>query len=180
MASGTTTIEDLLDKQAIIELSYTYTRACDRMDRELLETVYWPDGSDDHGTFKGSAPDYVDWVMGFLAGWISTHHDNTNILIDLDGDVAYGEVNWNGYYRYEIDGVLHDHLAVGRYIDRYERRDGEWRIKHRTCLSDWSRIELADVAMHEASLANPLRGRRGYEDFVYDRQNIAIQNEAAE
>jgi hypothetical protein len=177
-------IDDLLDKQEIMELSYRYSRACDRMDADLMAAVYWPDGTDDHGTFKGSAPDYVDWVMGFVGAWVSTHHDNTNILIDLDGDVAFGEVHWTGYYRYEIEGVLHDHLAVGRYLDRYERRDdgdgGEWRIKHRTCLSDWSRIEPADAAMVSASRANPLRGRRGTDDHLYNLRNIAILEDAAE
>ena len=173
-------IDDLIAKQEIAELSYIYSRACDRMDAELLSTVYWSDGTDDHGTFKGTAAEYVEWVMGFLDGWESTHHDNTNILIDLDGDVAFGEVHWAGFYRYKIDGVLHDHLAVGRYIDRYERRDGEWRIKHRTCLSDWSRIEPADANMHAMAQGNPLRGRRGQGDFVYHRRDIAILEDAAE
>ena len=177
-------IDDLVDKQEIAELSYRYSRACDRLDAEMLSEVYWPDGTDDHGIFKGSAPDYVDWVMGYLSGWVSTHHDNTNILIDLDGDVAYGEVHWTGYYRYEVEGVLQDHLAVGRYIDRYERRDGangkEWRIMHRTCLSDWTRIEPTNAELHAMNEANPLRGRRGREDAVYDRRNIRIREEAAE
>ena len=115
-------IDDLLDKQEIMELSYRYSRACDRLDADLMAAVYWPDGTDDHGAFKGTAPDYVDWVMDFVGQWESTHHDNTNILIDLDGDVAFGEVHWTGLYRYYIDGVLHDHLAVGRYLDRYEKR----------------------------------------------------------
>ncbi len=165
-------LQQLMDKQAIMELSYRYSRACDRMDREMLTTVYWPDGTDDHGIFKGDAPAYVDWVMEFLSGWISTHHDNSNILIDLDGDTASGEVHWVGYYRYEVDGVQQDHVAVGRYIDRYERRDGEWRIKHRTCVSDWSRIEPANLPLPDA--ANPLTGRRGGDDLVYQRDTIGI------
>jgi hypothetical protein len=177
-------IEYLLDKQEIMELSYRYSRACDRLDAALMTAVYWPDGTDDHGSFKGTAPDYVEWVMGFVGAWVSTHHDNGNILIDLDGDVAFGEVHWTGYYRYEIDGVLHDHLAAGRYLDRYERRNNrqgkEWRIKHRTCLSDWSKIEPANAAMHEAGQANPLRGRRGAEDHLYNLRNIAILEDAAE
>ena len=167
-------VQALLDKQAIMELSYVYTRACDRMDREMLESVYWPDGSDDHGTFKGSAPDYVDWVMDFLSGWVSTHHDNSNILIDLNGDKASGEVHWVGYYRYDLDGVAHDHLAVGRYIDRYERRNGEWRIKHRTCVSDWTRIAPTLNDWRVAPLGPQILGQRGRDDLVYSRENIDI------
>ena len=56
-------LAELLEIEAIKKLSYLYSRACDRLDRALLEKVYWPDGGDDHGAFKGSAPDYIDWVM---------------------------------------------------------------------------------------------------------------------
>ena len=172
-------LQALLDKQAIMELSYVYSRACDRMDRTLLESVYWPDGTDDHGSFKGTAPEYVDWVMDFLSGWVSTHHDNANILIELDGDSACGEVHWTGYYRYDIDGKAHDHLAVGRYIDRYERRSGEWRILHRTCVSDWTRIAptLNDWRVNPPGAQ--ILGTRGTGDPVYQRHSIAI-NKAAE
>lgn len=159
-------IQALLDRQAITELSYRYSRAADRLDRELLTSVYWPDGTDDHGAFAGSAPDYVDWVINLLSGWIAVHHDNTNILIDIDGDTATGEVHWTGYYTYEINGQVHDHLAVGRYIDRYERRGGEWRIQHRTCLSDWSRIEPG-TDWRTDPVRGRLAGKRRPDDLLY-------------
>ena len=59
-------IQALLDRQAIAELSYRYSRAADRLDRELLESVYWPDGTDDHGAFVGSAPDYASMKIRML------------------------------------------------------------------------------------------------------------------
>lgn len=169
-------VQALLDKQAITELSYRYSRAADRLDRELLASVYWPDGTDDHGAFVGSAPDYVDWVMTLLSGWISVHHDNTNILIDIDGDTATGEVHWTGYYTYEINGQVHDHLAVGRYIDRYERRDGEWRILHRTCLSDWSRLEPS-VNWRADPARSRLAGKRKPDDLLYSAGRLGTPAE---
>jgi len=171
-------LQTLLDKQAIAELSYRYSRACDRLDRALLESAYWPDGTDDHGTFKGTAPDYVDWVMGFLAGWVSSHHDNTNILIEVDGDRAWGEVHWTGYYRYDRDGETYDHLAVGRYIDRYERRGGEWRILHRTCVSDWTRIAPTLNDWRQAPPGAQILGRRDRDDPVYQGYGIDIARAA--
>ncbi len=166
-------LQALLDKQAILELSYRYSRACDRLDKAALAAVYWPDGTDDHGIFKGSAPEYVDWVISFLKSWVATHHDNTNSLIDLHGETATGEVHWTGYYQLEIDGVSNDTLAVGRYIDRYEKRSGEWRILHRTCVSDWSRTAQTSNDLRN----NPdqsLVGKRGQDDLVYQRDTIGI------
>ena len=167
-------LQDLIDKQAIMELSYRYSRGCDRVDVDLLAGVYWPDGTDDHGMFKGSATEYLDWVIPVLEAMVATHHDNTNILIDLDGDKAAGEVHWTGYYQVEIDGASHDQLAVGRYIDRYERRNGEWRILHRTCVTDWFRMEPTNRDLR----GNPdqtLVGKRGREDLVYQRDMIGIR-----
>ena len=169
-------IQALLDKQEITELSYRYSRAADRLDRELLTSVYWPDGTDDHGAFNGSAPDYVDWVMDLLSGWIAVHHDNTNILIELDGDSAVGEVHWAGYYTYEVNGQVHDQLAVGRYLDRYECRDGEWRIKHRTCVSDWSRMEPG-VNWRMDAARGRLAGKRKPDDLLYRVRALGLAAE---
>ncbi len=166
-------VQALLDKQAIAELSYRYSRACDRLDRDLLASVYWPDGTDDHGVFVGSAPDYVDWVINLLSGWIAVHHDNTNILIELDGDTAFGEVHWTGYYTYAVNGQPHDQLAAGRYLDRYERRDGEWRIRHRTCVSDWSRLEPA-VDWRTDPARGRLAGKRKPDDLLYGIRDLGI------
>lgn len=174
MADRDPEIQALLDKQAIAELSFRYSRACDRLDSEMMASVYWPDGTDDHGSFKGTAPEYVDWVMDFVGKWTSTHHDNSNILIDLDGDKAYGEVHWTGFYSYDIDGVPHDHLAAGRYLDRYERRGGEWRIKHRTCVSEWTRIEPATSDWRVNPPRNQIRGARSRDDMVYDLKSVQI------
>lgn len=164
-------MQRVIDRQEIVDLSFTYSRACDRLDKALLETVYWPDGSDDHGIFSGSAPDYIEWVMGFLAQWTSSHHTNSNHLIEIDGDTATGECHWIGFYRYDVDGQPMDQLSAGRYLDRYERRasgsdDGEWRILHRTCTSEWSRVEAVDNDWR----ANPgpsIIGVRDRSDLVY-------------
>ncbi len=176
MMSGAEEFEHRLARQEahreIVDLSFRYSRACDRLDEALLESVYWPDGSDDHGVFKGSAPDYIDWVMGFLAQWTSSHHTNSNHLVEIDGDNATGECHWIGFYRYEVDGQPVDQLSAGRYLDRYQRRpsensESEWRILHRTCTSEWTRA----VPVENDWRANPgpsIIGVRDRSDPVYD------------
>ena len=34
-----------------------------------------------------------------------------------------------------------DYFVGGRYIDRFEQREGEWKIVQRTGMTDWVRIE---------------------------------------
>lgn len=173
MATIARELQALLDRQAIIDLSYRYSRACDRLDRELLTKVYWPDGSDDHGSFSGRAPDYIDWVMALLESWVSTLHDNGNFLIDLDGDDAYGEVHWTGYYSFRTEAGLQDMLAAGRYLDRYQRRGNEWRILHRTCVSDWRQI-LPGENWRDAEGSPLLVGRRGRDDLCYHIRSLGV------
>jgi hypothetical protein len=166
----TSAILELIDKGRITDLIHRYSRAVDRLDADLLRSVYWPDGTDDHGIFAGNAMDYVDWVMRFVGAWISTHHDNSNIMIELDGDVAYGECHWTGWYRFRDGDAVVDQVSNGRYLDQYQRRDGEWRIFHRTCVSDWSRRATRDADDPD----HRLRGRRGDDDLVYHLRTLGV------
>jgi hypothetical protein len=36
-----------------------------------------------------------------------------------------------------------DYFVGGRYLDRFEYRDKEWKIVHRTGMTDWVRLEPA-------------------------------------
>jgi len=42
----------------------------------------------------------------------------------------------------------------GRYVDRLERRDGAWKLKHRLCVRDWSvSLEVTTDLFTNAQLA---------------------------
>lgn len=157
-------LDRLLAIQAITDRIHQYSRAVDRLDAELLTDVYWPDGTDDHGVFCGTATEYVEWVMRYVGAWISTHHDNGNVMVDLQGDIAFVESHWTGWYRLPHDSGYADYVSCGRYLDRFERRSGVWRIAHRTCLSDWSRTTIQQGAPRPP---HRLSGRRDRTDLVY-------------
>ena len=163
-------IEELVAKAQITDLVYRYSRGVDRLDADLLRSVYWPDGTDDHGIFAGNAMDYVDWVMAYVGAWISTHHDNTNIMIELDGDTAFAESHWTGWYRLRAGEDIVDNVSNGRYLDRFERRNGEWRIAHRVCVSDWNR----SAPFTGEDRDHRLRGRRGTADLVYQLRELRL------
>jgi ketosteroid isomerase-like protein len=126
----------LADRQAIRDCLATYCRAVDRLDRELLLSVYHEDAVEDHGVFVGDREGFADWVIGFHSrAQHSTQHVINNHTCELDGNVAHTET----YYMFAAMNVEGAPLTLsgGRYIDRFEKRDGRWAIALRKVVSDW-------------------------------------------
>lgn len=132
------TMNDIIDREAIRDVIYRYARAVDRNDKQLLESVYWPDAIDERDSFTGSRDEFVAWVLPQLHRVASVaQHLIGNILIRVDGDMAAVESYLHGYMRMR-DGDQ-DIVFGGRYIDRMEKRDQEWRIIHRRLMFDFVR-----------------------------------------
>jgi hypothetical protein len=129
-------IRHLLDRQAIVDCLHRYSRGLDRHDEELLASAFHPDALDHHGDFLGPPDEFVPWANALHESeWTShTHFLDVN-AVEIDGDVAHSEcyVLW-ALRRKDGDAV---DLGGGRYIDRLERREGEWRIAARELVIDW-------------------------------------------
>jgi ketosteroid isomerase-like protein len=138
-------VRELHDRRQIHDCLMTYSRAVDRLDRELLLSVYHEDGIDDHGVFVGGPEAFADWVIGMhSAAHLSHQHCQFNYTCELDGDVAHTET----YYMFVGLNRRGTPLAMsgGRYIDRLEKREGRWAISARLCLRDWAPLaEIPDV-----------------------------------
>ncbi len=68
--------------------------------------------------------------------WISL----LNNTLDIDGDTAHSETYYLFVARNHDESVWQ---AGGRYVDRLERRNGEWRIAMRHNAIEWSVIPPA-------------------------------------
>lgn len=169
---GPTTLEELLDRESIRDCLMRYCRGIDRMDRELLESVYWPDALDDHGNFKGTAADFLDLALDKVAKMDATAFFIGNILIELQGAVAHVETYFNVYHRQvREDGSRYDLNTSGRYIDRFEKRGGEWRVADRLVKHDWFR-EYEDSGDWDAGVHGIKYGiSRKPNDPVYTRSS---------
>lgn len=153
----------LLDKQEIHEVLMRYCRGIDRLDEDILREVYWPDGWDDHGPFNGPVSEFIPFIIKFLRERLDSHsHYICNELIEVDGDVAWGESYFYVAQSVERDGVVQDITAGGRYIDRFERREGRWGIARRLVVNDWTRSAPAHVV-----LPRRVAGSRDRNDPVY-------------
>jgi hypothetical protein len=142
-------IAALLDKQAIHEVVLRYCRGIDRRDASLVRDCYWPDATDDHaGAFAGRRDDFVDWVLRVVTRFTGTMHVIANHLVeldagDLDADVASSEAYGIAHHWGEPPDDPRRNFTTGfRYLDRFERREGEWRIAARTVALEWRHLTL--------------------------------------
>ena len=160
-------ILNLVSKDEITAVIYRLARGLDRRDKELLASCFHPDATDDHGLFVGTAPDFCDWVIEQLGNYERTQHLIANINIVVDGDKASTEAYFFAHHVVPGDTKL-DVIAAGRYLDHFERRGGEWKIKHRKAVYDWSRAEDCKDAWTKPPISEILlRGVQGKEDISY-------------
>jgi hypothetical protein len=146
-------LRELLDRAQITDVLRTYATAVDRRDVELIKTVYHPDAFDDHGDWKGDITEFIAIAPGFWATFEMTMHMMGLPLITFDParrDTATAETYAVAYHRRAgRDGVLKDDVWGVRYLDVFERRDGQWRIARRTMTRDWRRVDVAtETARH--------------------------------
>lgn len=122
------------DRQEIYDCLLRYTRGVDRFDKALMLSAYHPDAVDQHGVAEGVAEAFCDWAIGWHGEHQTKHHHAiSNHTVEIDGDTAHAET----YYTFWAENHHGPpSLCFGRYIDRFERRDGRWAIAHRVCLNE--------------------------------------------
>jgi len=156
----------LSDIECIRNAAQRYSRGLDRLDENLMKSAYWPDATDDHGTFVGNAMEFVEMCMAAHLRWRSTNHCILNHHIDLwsDGVQATGELH-NITHLFQKDQNVLD-TWHGRYLDRYEKRDNEWRIIERVCVHEGStsqaitEMDIDTNKFRQGSFDRPSSGRK--------------------
>ena len=159
------TIDEMLAKQEIYDLCCTYMRGLDRLDADLMRTVFHEDATVDYGFFQGSADDFVEFAQNALSSHLSNHHMIGQANIRVRGDKAVGEIYFQAFHKMVIDGERQDLFVCGRYVDRYERRNGVWKMSFRSEVNDWSRTEPDADRYLEGS--GSILGTRKPEDYSY-------------
>lgn len=132
----TNVLHRLLTIQEITDQLTRYARAADRVDLPLLQSVFWPDAALDYGDmFQGSSAEFVSFIGQVHPGMLHHAHHLGNVLVDVRDDEAGSETYVRTWIRFPSpDGAGLDLHSTGRYVDRWEHRDGVWRIIHRQYL----------------------------------------------
>jgi hypothetical protein len=158
-------LDELLAKEQIREVLHRYCRGADRHDTELMRSCYHDDAAENHGMFVGSAAEFVPYAGEHLATMLWTQHFLTNAVIEVVEDAAVSDAYCLGFHRMPSrQGGVTDHWVGLRFVDRFERRSGEWKIAARTVVYEWSRI---DPLGREWDLDRFVRGERSRADLSY-------------
>ncbi|MEM7285828.1 MAG: nuclear transport factor 2 family protein [Actinomycetota bacterium] len=172
------TIDDVIAKQEIQDVLHRYCRSMDRIDDDLARSVWHDDGTAHYsGIYEGTGHGFVEWVSEFHKGLVSTSHQITTTLIEVDGDRAGSEAYVTVRLRFSRDDDSRfDVCGTGRYLDRWSRRDGVWAVDHRVYVGDQSWIE--EVARRSGVAGAPgadrLRSAPNRADPSYDFVDPAV------
>jgi ketosteroid isomerase-like protein len=163
------TLQDLLDREAIRDALYRYCRGIDRCDEAALRSAYWEDATDCHGSWNGSAAGFIEQALAKLRHGGRRVHQITNVLIELRGGDAAVE---SSFFALQVTGAQPDRetFLCGRYTDRFERREGEWRVASRTVVYDWIEERTRpELSQEDSALfgARQPTGRQAPHDAVY-------------
>lgn len=168
-------LQQVWDRQEIEQLMYRHARSLDRMDGELMKSTYWKDAIEEHQDpiypelfhYNGNAWAFVPMAMEGFKALKVTQHRISNVLIELDGDKATAETYVWAYHVHEENVVDKEGILGGRHHFLLEKRNDEWRIKHRSTVFDWNQ-NLEATAIWSDNFNEKYRGRQGLEDDSYN------------
>ncbi|MUZ76011.1 nuclear transport factor 2 family protein [Agrobacterium vitis] len=137
-------------RSSISDTILRFARGLDRLDRVVMISAFHPDATVDFGTmFNGSVDDFIDFTMKFQRPDIPVQHLIGNISIKLLDDKTAVAESYELARHPAPPDVEGDMILATRLLDRFECRDGQWRIASRTKVGDWARIHHGANPMFE-------------------------------
>lgn len=135
-------VHEVATFRAVLDNELQYTRGLDRHDEELIRDAYWPNAAVTYG-IRRAVEELGPWANATHATRAAHQHHVTGLSLDVEADMAHEE----GYILFSADlqrDVSFDTagmptpgrvvagskatLGTGRYVNRYERRNGEWKM----------------------------------------------------
>jgi hypothetical protein len=160
-------VQYLTDRQEILDCIVRNSRGNDRFDAELTGSSYHADGFHEVGSRTIPGPRYGEHANQAHAAMCERNlHHVTMHSCQIHGDTAHAESYVIGLF---LDpGAATSRILSGRYIDRLEKRDGEWRIVVRRSTVEIV-LEGAAKMVENLRQGSYLKGSRDRSDLAYVR-----------
>src|SRR5579863_10377653 len=113
-----------IDRLQILQVLATYSRGMDRVDVELMKSVYWDDGVDNHGDhFRGPGWAFAELACGQMPKLFraTQHFLGQTYFAALTETRAFTETYFCSTHD-PLDPALPVFSNYGRYIDVFEKR----------------------------------------------------------
>ncbi|MDO9358831.1 MAG: nuclear transport factor 2 family protein [Polaromonas sp.] len=183
--------ERVVDRLKIQDRMGKWCRAVDRLDKQGMLDCFYPGTIDSHGPYIGPVEGLVDWILQrHKPIHFSSHFVGNQVIEFVSEDLALVETYVRTIQQYPPEakaqlaqftggaaggeGVWMDIFTSSRYLDRFERRDGEWRIARRDLIQDWKQlIEVKEKALQPRP--DWILGRRdGSDAMQLARQELGL------
>ena len=160
-------LEYVKDRWAILDCIMRQSRGHDRHDLDLMASVYHPEGVDEHRPVVKSGAEYGEYANNAHTSIFIDHlHNITTHNCEIDGGVAHAESYVIGTMRVKDRKTVV--VIGGRYLDRLEKRGGEWKIALRRCTIEWS-MNGDTSALEKGGFAGFVKGTWDQSDASYAR-----------
>ena len=179
MQAITEDLRSFLEREKIRDCIGRLARGEDRRAADQISSSFWPDSTCDFGVFSGTFDAYLAWVVPGSPAIPVTQHVLGQSVIELDGEVALVESHVTGYHRINMGEAERDIIIGGRYLDRMEKRGGEWRISRRVMLYDWCHDIGPSIDWSKGLMGMPFSGAHfigramgDYSEFFFRKGSV--------
>lgn len=131
----------LEDQDLIRGLVIRIAAGVDRYDEDALRSAIWPDAVIDMGGAPISGAAFVAALAPPATPSQGRMHLTGNHMIVADGEQAHCESYVISVQEIVAEGGTETRWRAGRYLDRFERRDGRWGLSRRVFVDEWSRLD---------------------------------------
>ena len=145
-------IEENLQRERIRNVIHNYCRAIDERRFDDVMKAFSADAKIKHGSYDGSAKNFVGFLSNVLNKMDVTLHNLGGIIVTFESDdLATSHATFSSFHRMSgehaqvgpvvTNGVETDWIVAGRYRDTLRLIDNEWKIINRIGSTDWDRVE---------------------------------------
>lgn len=159
---------DLLERLAIGALAEDWALARDTGDWEALRATAHAGASITTTWFDGSFDAFIGACQASWRKGSRSQHVLGGTAVRIRGERALAQTRMSIMVRSTLDGIEVDAVCHGRFLDRVEKRQGNWRIAKRSVIYEKDRIDPVDpgakLTLDAALLA---RFPEGYRHLAY-------------
>src|SRR3954453_20311953 len=133
------TLEELEDRQAIVDLLIAYATALDSRDFEALGDVYLPDAVAIYDGHRCNGLDAIkDICKAALIPLTASQHFLGNFQVEVDGNSAQTVAYLHAQHFMAGARGRSTYVMAGTYRDKLTRTDNGWRIEYRDLEITWT------------------------------------------